>query len=225
MPGRSTGILMSCASTCWRGISNGKPELAIFVRAFASIAVEMSLPNNISGAVRALRFACAFIDNHHSLSNPCIRSNAKRRLIPGGIPAIICAASIRIVPEPHIGSSNGIPGFQPVIRSNPAARFSRSGASPVSVRHPRLNKASPEVSRYKVTLWASRKADIRISGLWVSTFGRSCRRLRKRSTIASFTRSVAKFKLLSGDLMAATSIRIVLLTSNHCSHGCLTANL
>ena len=46
-----------------------------------------------------------------------------------------------------MGSSKTVPGRQPATRSKPAARFSRKGASPVSNRQPRLNKASPEVSR------------------------------------------------------------------------------
>ncbi len=42
----------------------------------------------------------------------------------------IIAASTSTVPLPHIGSSNGTPGRQPVSARMPAARFSRSGASP-----------------------------------------------------------------------------------------------
>ena len=42
------------------------------------------------------------------------------------------AASMAIVPLPHIGSRNGVPGVQPASAAMPAARFSRSGASSAS---------------------------------------------------------------------------------------------
>ena len=66
---------------------------------------------------------------------------------PGARSAAISAASIGIVPLPHIGSSSGVPGVQPESASTPAARFSRSGAASASRRQPRLNSGSPEVSR------------------------------------------------------------------------------
>ena len=52
-----------------------------------------------------------------------------------------------IVPLPHIGSRNGVPGVQPDSAITPAARFSRSGAASASRRQPRLNSGSPDVSR------------------------------------------------------------------------------
>ena len=128
-----------------------------------------------------------------------------------------------MVPEPHIGSSNTVPGFQPATRSRPAARFSRSGASPVSSRQPRLNRASPEVSRYSVKVWASRKPTMRMSGVLVSTDGRCEQMSRKRSQIASLIFSVVNSRLFSGDLIAVTSIRIVCCTPNQSSHGCASA--
>jgi hypothetical protein len=48
---------------------------------------------------------------------------------PGAMSSAICAASIRKVPLPHIGSSSTSPGCQPVRRRMPAARFSFNGAS------------------------------------------------------------------------------------------------
>lgn len=132
------------------------------------------------------------------------------------------AASISMVPDPHMGSRSGIPGCQPVVLSRPAARFSRSGASPVSCRHPRLNRDSPEVSRYKVTLWASTNPAIRISGVRVLMEGRVPVSFRNRSTTPSLIRNVVKFRLFSGDLIAVTSIRRVFSTPNHFSHGCFT---
>ena len=52
-----------------------------------------------------------------------------------------------IVPLPHIGSMNGVPGCQPDSATMPAARFSRNGASPDASRQPRLNNGSPDRSR------------------------------------------------------------------------------
>ena len=69
------------------------------------------------------------------------------RIAPGGTPSAICAASIKKVPLPHIGSNRVWPGFQAVIDKMPAAKFSFRGASPFSSRQPRLNNASPEVSK------------------------------------------------------------------------------
>ena len=69
------------------------------------------------------------------------------RMAPGGIAKAIWAASIKKVPLPHIGSNNVCPGFQAVKDKMPAAKFSFRGASPFSSRQPRLNKASPEVSK------------------------------------------------------------------------------
>ena len=60
------------------------------------------------------------------------------RCKPGARSAAISAASITSVPEPHIGSSNSAPraaaSFQRARSKTPAARFSRSGASPASRR-------------------------------------------------------------------------------------------
>ena len=61
-------------------------------------------------------------------------SKPNARLTPGARLAAISAASHRIVPLPHIGSSSGNSGVQPDSASMPAARFSRSGASPASRR-------------------------------------------------------------------------------------------
>ncbi len=49
--------------------------------------------------------------------------------MPGGIPRAIIAASIRIVPDPHIGSINAESPRQPDLSTIPAARTSLSGAS------------------------------------------------------------------------------------------------
>ncbi len=111
------------------------------------ISPEISLPKIVGVRGKGGRDTAALIAVHSLAGNVKNFSNAKDRFIPAGIPASICAASIKIVPDPHIGSSRTVPGRQPATRSKPAARFSRKGASPVSKRQPRLNKASPEVSR------------------------------------------------------------------------------
>ncbi len=86
--------------------------------------------------------------------NGSIFSNAKRRNEPGAMLQAICAASIAIVPLPQQGSYSGSCGVsaQPLAASIAAASVSFSGASPLSSRQPRLNKASPEVSTYSDTV-------------------------------------------------------------------------
>ena len=78
------------------------------------------------------------------------RSQAKRRSAPGAMPQAICAASMAIVPEPQQGSCRAPPAAgvprQPAAASIAAASVSLSGASPVSLRQPRLNSDSPELS-------------------------------------------------------------------------------
>ena len=63
-------------------------------------------------------------------------SMAKPRSLPGARPAACIAASMTMVPAPHIGSHSAVPGVQPASASSPAASVSRSGASPVSTRAP-----------------------------------------------------------------------------------------
>ena len=89
-----------------------------------------------------------------------MRSNAKRRIKPGAMPQAICAASMAMVPAPQQGSNSGPSSARPcqsAAASIAAARVSFSGASPFTSwrppwasRHPRLKRASPEVSTYSV---------------------------------------------------------------------------
>ena len=111
----------------------------------------------------------------------------------GGTPSAIQAASIRMVPEPQNGSSSGAAGSQPARASMPAARFSRSGASPLSRRQPRLNSDSPEVSRYNVAVWRSgtgarahpgARCRCRDARLHARAGGRRCRPWRAGCSIA-----------------------------------------
>ena len=147
IPACSVGALISCASICLSGTSKAIPALVRLLRVMTIASPEISLPK-IKASLMTLGDATSALIACHSASSKLINfSNAKDRLIPGGMPATICAASTNNVPEPHIGSSSGTPGFQPATRNKPADRFSRKGASPVSSRQPRLNKGSPEVSR------------------------------------------------------------------------------
>ena len=131
------------------------------------------------------------------------------RITPGAIRLAICAASIKIVPLPHIGSNRGCSGCQPLKAKIPAAKFSLSGAAPFSSLQPLLNNGSPEVSIYKVICVASKKAMTRTSGVAVSIVGRLPVISRNRSQIASLMRNVTKFKLVKFERCAVTSTRRV----------------
>ena len=89
----------------------------------------------------AFTFSQAPASKRVSFSKP----NGRPR--PGARPSAISAASMRIVPAPHMGSRSGWSGVHPASRSSPAARFFLSGASPVLSRRPRLKSGSPLVSR------------------------------------------------------------------------------
>jgi hypothetical protein len=56
------------------------------------------------------------------------------RASPGAMPRAIIAASIAIVPAPHIGSSSGRSGVHPLPSSAAAASVSRSGAFATACR-------------------------------------------------------------------------------------------
>ena len=88
----------------------------------------------VDGAARMRSRAVCFIRCHAGPSNQASFWKPNVRVRPGARSAAISAASTAIVPLPHIGSSNGRPGVQPVSASRPAARFSRSGASSASRR-------------------------------------------------------------------------------------------
>ena len=220
MPGTSLGGLTSCASICFKGTSKRTPAQRRLWRVMATMSPEMSLPKMVGSAGSGLTLIAFFMAFHGAGSKSWKFSKANWRVAPGGIPCSICAASARMVPEPHIGSNSTMPGFQPDTRSRPAARFSRSGASPVSSRQPRLNRASPEVSRYTVNVCASRKPTMRMSGVLVLTDGRSLNWSRKRSQIASLIFRVVNSRLRSGDFTAVTSTRIVWCTPNQSSQDC-----
>ena len=152
----------------------------------------------------------------------------------------MAAASMAMVPLPQQGSykdkprstplvwgmlGGASPGalrkgmLQPLAASMAAAKVSFKGASPLSTRHPRLNKGSPEVSMYSVMWSVVRWAYKRTSGHWVLTLGRSPPLARKRSATASLTRKVAKFRLLSGLCWAVTSTLKLCCGVNQASHA------
>ena len=93
-------------------------------------------------------------------------------LIVGGIFLASINASHKNVPEPHIGSIKGLFKSQPLKFNIPAAKTSFSGAIPVMVLYPLLNKESPEVFQSKFT-WSW---EILTKNLWsgfsLSTLGR-----------------------------------------------------
>ena len=79
------------------------------------------------------------------------------------MPRAMSAASMGIVPDPHIGSINGSFARQPLARTIAAANVSRSGALATSVRYPRRCKSSPELS----TLISHSSWIIRTTKSWV----------------------------------------------------------
>ena len=131
------------------------------------------------------------------------------------MPQATCAASITMVPAPQHGSNNGPSASrpcQPAAASSAAARVSFNGASPFSPcasRQPRLNSASPDVSAYSVAWVGDRCRVSGRSGNLVSMLGRSPAPSRTTSQTASLTRSVAKFRLCSGERWAVVSMRKV----------------
>ena len=67
-----------------------------------------------------------------------------------GIRQAIMVASIKIVPEPHIGSIKFSSPVYPESNTNPAAKTSLIGAIFVELLYPLLCKESPELSKETV---------------------------------------------------------------------------
>ena len=107
----------------------------------AVLTLGASFKASLGSSITSIFFCCTGASCcNWGTSNPA-------RIAPGGICLAICAASIKKVPLPHIGSNKGMSACHPVNANIPAAKFSLSGAAPFSSRQPRLNKASPEVSK------------------------------------------------------------------------------
>src|SRR3569833_2814199 len=113
MPACSVGGLISCASICFKGTSNWLSVCCCLLRVFLFMSPEMSLPKMVGSAGKGCGLKLPLTACHSSRAKPLNFSNAKLRRAPGGMPASICAASARMVPEPHIGSSSTMPGFPP----------------------------------------------------------------------------------------------------------------
>jgi len=117
-----------------------------------------SLPKMVGrvpgGGRRRARTASSRRASHTCGWNGSIFSKANRRRVPGAMLQAIWAASMAMVPLPQHGSYRGCEGSsaQPQEAIMAAASVSLSGASPLSSRQPRLNRASPEVSMYSDTV-------------------------------------------------------------------------
>ena len=70
---------------------------------------------------------------------------------PGAILRAESAASMRIVPDPHIGSMKFVLPSQPDLLTMTAARFSLIGAAPAFARYSRRCRDSPLMSMLTVT--------------------------------------------------------------------------
>ena len=101
--------------------------------------------------------------------------------------AAIRAASMRNVPEPHIGSAKSQSPRQPVLRMIPAARTSLIGASVCSARYPRLERGSPLESSEMVTRLSEICTSKILSGLATLIDGRLPHVSEKWSTMPSLT--------------------------------------
>ena len=106
----------------------------------------------------------------------------RQRNSPGAVSDAIMAASIKNVPDPHIGSISGLPAAaisgHPARINNAAARFSFNGAMPPSRRYPRLCKLSPDKSRLIRTRPLVINTLMRTSGSCLAILGRNSPLLR-----------------------------------------------
>ena len=110
--------------------------------------------------------------------------------------ADISAASIGIVPDPHIKSTNGLCGSQPDNMIIPAASTSLRGALSTSTRYPLRCNESPLLLIKRVHLFLLMNTFTSKSESVLLTSGRLPVSLRKQSAIASLTFK-AGYKLLS----------------------------
>ena len=120
-------------------------------RAMATASGSMSPPRILQLKGRSA-LSSLYRSSNSSSSKSGHFSKAKLvRYIPGLMLAAIRAASIRNVPEPHIGSAKSVSPRHPVVMMMPAARTSLIGASVCSSRYPRLLSGSPLESSEMVT--------------------------------------------------------------------------
>src|SRR5574344_1324888 len=137
------------------------------------------------------------------------------RKIPGLILWAISAASMRRVPEPHIGSMKSVSPFHPVISIIPAARTSLRGASTDSCLYPRRCRLSPLESRLNVQLSSAIWILSRISGFEILILGLLPVFSRNWSTIASLTLCATTLECLNSSEKTTESTENVLLRSRY----------
>ena len=152
--GAIDGAGRSSASPPLKVTTWATPARAALRRAKSTMRNETSAPDTgtCAGWMRACAAAFRRCQSARVLGSPngSKPSKAKWRFSPGAMPQAIWAASIAIVPEPQQGSCSappcsGVPRH-PAAARIAAASVSFSGASPLSVRQPRLNRPSPDVS-------------------------------------------------------------------------------
>ena len=91
-------------------------------------------------------------------------------------------------------------GVQPESASRPAARFSFSGASPLSARQPRLKSGSPrqvDVERHRAAIEIGEHAHVGVLPVDRGSFAGQRRAMR--STMPSLIRNIANSRLASGE--------------------------
>ena len=94
----------------WTGSTRQSSMTPAFFACFLQSSIEcgsISLPDISTVSRRTLSLACSRAAANALFCKKCQSSAANSRLIPGAILFAIIAASIGIVPEPHIGSMSG----------------------------------------------------------------------------------------------------------------------
>ena len=116
-----------------------------------SVATMRGIPDP-SGTAAASRRRAASAPTlaHVPGSNDGQSHRARCRSAAAGTPAASSAASMAMVPDPHIGSTRGAEGSHPAEASRPAATDSRSGALAVACLQPRSWRGAPEESTLTV---------------------------------------------------------------------------
>ena len=122
---------------------------------------------------------------HVTSGIPGHASAANRRARPGAIRRAINAASMMIVPDPHIGSSNGSVGVHPEASSNVAASVSRIGALATACRQPRRCSSPPAASAERVTTSRCTRTTMRSTGGSADTSSSSASAVDGARTVVS----------------------------------------
>jgi hypothetical protein len=195
------GASMSSKSPVRRLTAGSSPARSRLASAARTATGEMSLPkipawSALFSPARARHRAAVF---QAAASNLRSRLESEISAGPAATPSAICAASIRKVPLPHIGSSSVTPGCQPLRRRMPAARFSFSGASTVFWRQAALIERRTRGIEIKRAVVAAEEAlypHVRLPR--IDARAASPKSRRKRSQTASLMRSVTNSMLFRG---------------------------